>query len=71
MRSTTVYSGSSDTCTYSNIKIVFTQSEYLFFYSIGIFVLFNLFIVYKEEPRLKKDFKQGYETYCKMARRWI
>ncbi len=40
---------------------VFTQSAYLF----------NLFIVNKEEPRLKKDFGQGYETYCKMVKRWI
>lgn len=52
-------------------EVVFTQSAYLLFYSIGIFVLFNLFIVYREEPRLKKDFGQDYETYRKTVRRWI
>jgi protein-S-isoprenylcysteine O-methyltransferase Ste14 len=52
-------------------EVAFTVSVYLLFYSIGIFVLFNLFIVYREEPRLKKDFEQDYETYCKTVRRWI
>lgn len=52
-------------------EIVFTQSAYLFFYSIGAFVLFNVFIVNKEEPRFKKDFGKSYETYRKLVRRWI
>ncbi len=52
-------------------ELVFTLSPYLFFYSIGIFVLFHFFIAYREEPRLKKDFGQDYETYCKTVKRWI
>lgn len=52
-------------------EIVFTLSTYLLFYSIGILVLFNLFIAYREEPRLKKDFGLDYETYCKTVKRWI
>lgn len=52
-------------------EVVFSQSAYLLFYSIGIFVLFNLFIAYREEPCLKKDFGQDYETYRKTVRRWV
>lgn len=52
-------------------EVAFTLSANLFFYSIGIFVLFNLFVAYREEPRLKKDFGQDYEAYCKTVRRWV
>ena len=52
-------------------EIVFTQSWYLCFYSIGVFVLFHTFIIFREEPRLKKDFGQDYEVYKKKVRRWI
>ncbi|WP_160143754.1 methyltransferase family protein [Chryseolinea soli] len=52
-------------------EAIFTQSANLFVYGIGVFTAFNLFIVFREEPRLKKDFGTSYQEYCKTVRRWI
>lgn len=52
-------------------EVVFCGEAYLLLYSAGIAVLFNLFIIYREEPRLKKDFGDDYETYRKKVGRWI
>ena len=52
-------------------EAIFTQSTGLLVYSIGVFTAFNLFIVFREEPRLKKDFGTSYHEYCKTVRRWI
>ncbi len=52
-------------------EAIFTQSLYLCAYSIIVLITFNLFILFKEEPRLKKDFSKAYEEYCKTVRRWI
>lgn len=52
-------------------EVVFTLSVYLLFYSVSIFILFNLFVVLKEEPRLKKDFGKEYEEYYKTVGRWL
>ena len=52
-------------------EVVFTQSGSLLFYSAIIFISFNLFIAYREEPRLRRDFGHDYETYCKTVRRWV
>jgi len=52
-------------------EAIFTQSANLLVYSIGVFTAFNLFIVFREEPRLKKDFGKSYHEYCKTVRRWI
>jgi protein-S-isoprenylcysteine O-methyltransferase Ste14 len=50
---------------------VFSQSIYLSLYSLFIFILFNLFIILVEEPRLKRDFGDAYEQYSEKVRRWI
>jgi protein-S-isoprenylcysteine O-methyltransferase Ste14 len=52
-------------------EAIFTQSVNLWVYSTGVFTAFNLFIVFREEPRLKKDFGTSYHAYCKTVRRWI
>lgn len=52
-------------------EAIFTQSTSLLVYSISVFTAFNLFIVFREEPRLKKDFGTSYHEYCKTVRRWI
>lgn len=52
-------------------EAVFSGSVYLLLYAAGIFVLFHLFILYREEPRLRRDFGQSYETYCSKVRRWV
>jgi len=52
-------------------EAIFTQSNNLWVYSLGVFTAFNLFIIFREEPRLKKDFGTSYHEYCKTVRRWI
>lgn len=52
-------------------ETLFTYNFYLFLYSCMIFLVFNLFIEFLEEPRLKKDFGKEYENYKKRVKRWI
>lgn len=52
-------------------ETVFIWSISLLIYSLGVFILFHLFILYKEEPRLLKDFGHAYVEYSKKARRWV
>ena len=52
-------------------ETVFSQSVYLLVYSLFIFILFNLFIILVEEPRLKRDFGDAYMQYSIKTRRWI
>jgi protein-S-isoprenylcysteine O-methyltransferase Ste14 len=52
-------------------ETIFTLNVDLLLYSCLIFVAFNLFIHFREEPRLKKDFGVVYENYKKQVRRWI
>jgi protein-S-isoprenylcysteine O-methyltransferase Ste14 len=49
----------------------FFQSGRLCIYSILIFLVFHLFIVFFEEPRLKKDFGAEYDQFCNKVRRWV
>ncbi len=50
---------------------IYFWSTYLLFYSLAVAVLFHLFVVFYEEPWLKKKFGREYEGYCKRARRWL
>ena len=43
----------------------------LWIYSVFIFLAFNLFIILVEEPRLRKDFGEEYDQYCKKTGRWM
>ncbi len=49
----------------------FTQSSPLWIYSILIFSAFNFYIIFFEEPRLKRDFGNEYGEYCERVRRWL
>lgn len=49
----------------------FVQSTSLWIYTGLIFAAFNVFIIFWEEPRLRKDFGQSYIDYCRKVRRWI
>lgn len=49
----------------------FFQSNVLGAYSLLIFIAFNIFIIYFEEPRLRKDFADDYDIYVKQVRRWF
>nr|HPN68070.1 isoprenylcysteine carboxylmethyltransferase family protein [Saprospiraceae bacterium] len=52
-------------------EVIFTQSIPLLIYILIIFTIFNIFIIFFEEPRLKKDFQEEYIHYCKKVRRWL
>jgi protein-S-isoprenylcysteine O-methyltransferase Ste14 len=52
-------------------EALFFRSTSLAIYSACIFALFNTFIIFFEEPRLKKDFSEDYAKYCNQVGRWI
>ena len=50
---------------------IFFQSYQLLIYLLLVFSAFNIFILLIEEPRLRKDFGEEYNSYCQEVRRWI
>lgn len=50
---------------------LYTGSPALLIYSLIIWLAFQLFIVFREEPRLLNDFGEEYTDYSKKVRRWI
>lgn len=51
-------------------SIVF-QSLILLAYAITVWLYFHAFVIFYEEPTLKKKFGTTYEEYCKAVPRWI
>lgn len=43
----------------------------LWVYTLCIFIAFYLFILFFEEPRLRRDFGDEYRQYCQRVRRWL
>lgn len=52
-------------------EVIFFKSLSLLIYTLIVMAAFTLFIIYFEEPRLRKDFGEEYEAYAKRVRRWI
>lgn len=52
-------------------EAIFFNSFDLWIYSALIFVAFNLFISFVEEPRLKRDFGEEYLSYRQKVRKWF
>jgi protein-S-isoprenylcysteine O-methyltransferase Ste14 len=52
-------------------ECIFFSFISLWLYSLFIFICFNLFVTFVEEPRLRRDFTSGYSSYCKKVRRWL
>ncbi len=52
-------------------EAVFFMSLALLAYAVLVWLLFHLFVVYYEEPNLRKKFGASYEEYCRAAPRWI
>jgi protein-S-isoprenylcysteine O-methyltransferase Ste14 len=50
---------------------MFFVSIVLWVYAICVVSTFHLFILYFEEPRLKRDFGEKYVIYCRRVKRWI
>ena len=44
---------------------------YLLIYAIVVFLAFHTFVIYYEEPTLKRIFGAAYEEYLKRVPRWI
>lgn len=52
-------------------EAIYFHSTSLWIYVAAVFIMFNIFIVLVEEPRLRKDFGESYTSYCQSVRRWI
>ena len=52
-------------------EAIFFPSVSLWIYTFSIFSAFHIFIIFFEEPRLRKDFEEEYDSYCKKVKRWI
>lgn len=50
---------------------IFFRSYILVGYALLIFIAFNIFIIFFEEPRLQDDFGSEYNEYVKKVRRWF
>jgi protein-S-isoprenylcysteine O-methyltransferase Ste14 len=50
---------------------IFFHGYILWIYTLLVFIVFNGFIFFIEEPRLEKDFGEAYLEYCRKVRRWI
>ena len=52
-------------------ETVYFQSLHLLIYSACVFIMFHLFILLIEEPRLRRDFGEAYKSYWEQVRRWL
>lgn len=52
-------------------EFIYFESEIIFIYLCILFLFFNLFVVYYEEPTLRKLFGIEYKNYCKKVPRWL
>lgn len=50
---------------------LFYESLLLLGYTGLFFLITHLFVVRYEEPTLRRNFGQAYETYCRRVRRWL
>jgi protein-S-isoprenylcysteine O-methyltransferase Ste14 len=47
------------------------RSWRIFLYGCVLGLVFHLFVVFVEEPRLRRRFGESYDRYCHAVRRWI
>jgi protein-S-isoprenylcysteine O-methyltransferase Ste14 len=52
-------------------EAIYFQSQDLLLYLLGWMVVFQIRVVFFEEPYLKVTFGESYESYCKSVPRWI
>jgi protein-S-isoprenylcysteine O-methyltransferase Ste14 len=50
---------------------VYFGSLRVLLYGIGLALAFHLFVVFVEEPTLRRKFGESYERYCRNVRRWV
>jgi protein-S-isoprenylcysteine O-methyltransferase Ste14 len=51
--------------------VVLSRSARVLEYGVGVAVVFHLFVVFVEEPLLRRRFGPSYEAYCRAVRRWV
>jgi protein-S-isoprenylcysteine O-methyltransferase Ste14 len=47
------------------------DSRSMLTYSLVVFIGFNLFVFFYEEPTLRRKFGESYERYCRAVPRWL
>jgi protein-S-isoprenylcysteine O-methyltransferase Ste14 len=52
-------------------EALFFASRQIFIYAGAIFLLFNLFVIFYEEPALRQKFGESYRRYCETVPRWM
>ncbi|MBM4388860.1 MAG: isoprenylcysteine carboxylmethyltransferase family protein, partial [Deltaproteobacteria bacterium] len=50
---------------------IFFGAVFLIVYGVVVAVCFHLFIVFYEEPHLRRKFERDYEQYCSRVGRWL
>lgn len=50
---------------------VFFGLSVLFAYLVAVAAMFHMFVLFYEEPTLRRRFGAEYETYCRTVRRWL
>ena len=46
-------------------------SDWLAMYAAGFFLIVNLFIIFYEEPALRRTFGESYAEYMRTVPRWV
>ncbi|NSL88802.1 isoprenylcysteine carboxylmethyltransferase family protein [Chitinophaga sp. Mgbs1] len=52
-------------------EALFCNAAILWQYSMLLLIIFHLFIIFYEEPRLRRDFGETYVRYSQQVRRWV
>jgi len=52
-------------------ETLFLGSRVLLLYTISVALAFHLFVIFYEEPALRRSFGAEYEAYCRRVPRWI
>ena len=52
-------------------EVVLTRSLFLGLYAALVFIGFNLFVAFYEEPRLRKAFPEAFDAYSQQVNRWL
>ena len=50
---------------------IFYQYSNVLWYSLSLFIIFNLVVIFIEEPHLEEKFGEEYRSYKKKTRRWL
>ena len=52
-------------------EAIFFRSRDILLYAVIIFLIFHLFVIFYEEPHLRKIFGERYEKYFSLIPRWV